>query len=109
MFAYTAYANLLAISPMRHLYFLASGAALRTTLEKGVSRPQNSVQTPSDNPCPLHFGVQRLKNVNRGGNQWLRVPFQIWFSREEVPMNGLIYLVGLVVVVMAVLSFLGMH
>jgi hypothetical protein len=31
------------------------------------------------------------------------------FLVREVPMNGLIYLVGLVVVIMAVLSFLGMH
>jgi hypothetical protein len=28
---------------------------------------------------------------------------------EEVPMNGLIYLVGLVVVVLAVLSFFGLR
>jgi hypothetical protein len=27
----------------------------------------------------------------------------------EAPMNGLIYLIGLIVVVMAILSFLGLH
>jgi hypothetical protein len=28
---------------------------------------------------------------------------------EEVVMNGIIYLVGLIVVIMAILSFLGLH
>jgi len=30
-------------------------------------------------------------------------------SSKEWPMNGIIYLVGLVVVVMAILSFIGIH
>jgi hypothetical protein len=28
---------------------------------------------------------------------------------ERLPMNGLIYLVGLIVVILAILSFLGLH
>ena len=32
-----------------------------------------------------------------------------WVALEEAWMNGIIYLIGLIVVVMAILSFLGLH
>lgn len=34
---------------------------------------------------------------------------EVGLPRRNVPMNGVIYLIGLVVVVLAVLSFLGFH
>ena len=32
-----------------------------------------------------------------------------YLETHEAPMNGLIYLIGLIVVIMAILSFLGLH
>jgi hypothetical protein len=37
------------------------------------------------------------------------VSHRITVQQEGMAMNGIIYLVGLVVVVMAILSFLGIH
>jgi hypothetical protein len=34
----------------------------------------------------------------------------LWvITRRELPMNGIIYLVGLIVVIMAILSFVGLR
>jgi len=43
------------------------------------------------------------------GNQPSYVAFAEKSAFREYGMNGLIYLVGLVVVIMAVLSFIGIH
>ena len=37
------------------------------------------------------------------------VSHRVTVQREGMAMNGIIYLVGLVVVIMAILSFLGIH
>jgi hypothetical protein len=34
---------------------------------------------------------------------------RVYLESHEAPMNGLIYLIGLIVVIMAILSFLGLH
>jgi hypothetical protein len=34
---------------------------------------------------------------------------RVYLKTHEAPMNGLIYLIGLIVVIMAILSFLGLH
>lgn len=44
-----------------------------------------------------------------GGTLASRCDYQGRRDTEESPMNGLIYLVGLVVVVLAVLSFFGLR
>lgn len=36
-------------------------------------------------------------------------PLQLFFLQENNPMNGVIYIVGLIVVVMFILSFLGLR
>ena len=60
----------------------------------------------SPGPCPLtQFG----KSIGKT-EQSLRTP--VWlsgFGHVEASMNGIIYLIGLIVVVMAILSFLGLH
>ena len=33
----------------------------------------------------------------------------IWSARPEAVMDGIIYLVGLIVIIMFILSFLGLH
>jgi hypothetical protein len=50
--------------------------------------------------------VQR-RNWNKGGGDALLSRHNKMFGASAV--NGIIYLVGLIVVVMAILSFLGMH
>ena len=34
---------------------------------------------------------------------------RVYLKTHGAPMNGLIYLIGLIVVIMAILSFLGLH
>jgi hypothetical protein len=51
-------------------------------------------------------------SANRLGKteQSLRTPVCLsGFGHVEASMNGIIYLIGLIVVVMAILSFLGLH
>ena len=41
--------------------------------------------------------------------QWKFVHAYIWSARPEEVMDGIIYLVGLIVIIMFILSFLGLH
>ena len=54
-----------------------------------------------DSPAGCHAGT----NSTRSCSQGMRRPE----SRPEEPMNGIIYLIGLIVVIMAILSFLGLR
>jgi len=55
------------------------------------------------------YGTQLRYNLGTsdGPVRWLGNVLA--FTRRSGAMNGIIYLIGLVVVVMAVLSFFGMH
>jgi hypothetical protein len=69
----------------------------------------------------VNSGGAYLSEVNReqarraGRNHSAAVPFVVIGSRRQVrlwrssAMNGIIYLVGLIVVIMAILSFLGLR
>jgi len=46
---------------------------------------------------------------NRNDGQTVTLPLQDLHYLQEFAVNGLIYLIGLVVVIMAVLSFVGLH
>ena len=61
---------------------------------------------------PANADVATLRTVagchrNLGRNVTLAVCGE--FAREERLMDGIVYLVGLVVIVMAILSFIGLH
>ncbi len=51
-----------------------------------------------------HSPSGRVGSSNSGGNAALQTLFRVL---EEAVMDGIIYLVGLVVILMAILSFLG--
>ena len=67
----------------------------------------------------MRFGPPRMRRVSHDGNgtkpgregTYLRPESSIAIgaTRMEATMNGLIYLVGLVVVIMFILSFLGLR
>jgi hypothetical protein len=68
-------------------------------------------------PEPCHRGSAAARSLARAdeypdchGNGSAKVPFAMWIelTRGE-HMNGIIYLVGLVVVILAILSFLGLR
>jgi hypothetical protein len=46
--------------------------------------------------------------INASPNGTSQVP-RSWEATEDVHMNSVIYLIGLIVVVLAILSFLGLH
>jgi hypothetical protein len=70
-------------------------------------------------PVDTRFGPPRMRRVSHDGNgtkpgqegTYLRLQSSIAIgaTRMEATMNGLIYLVGLVVVIMFILSFLGLR
>ncbi|KAA3452288.1 hypothetical protein C7I87_02585 [Mesorhizobium sp. SARCC-RB16n] len=71
---------------------------------------RHSGTAPRDSSCdvPVEFSLiplDRRKLVVHGTSL---VP-RSWKATEERAMNSVIYLIGLVVVVLAVLSFLGFH
>ena len=76
---------------------------------------KQSARTPVD----TRFGPPRMRRVSHDGNgtkpgregTYLRPQSStaIGATRMEATMNGLIYLVGLVVVIMFILSFLGLR
>jgi hypothetical protein len=53
--------------------------------------------------CPIGTAAHMKRSL------WTLFSQPAFPSRMEPPMNGIIYLVGLVVVVMAILSFIGIH
>jgi hypothetical protein len=55
----------------------------------------------------LSLRIRRPISPRTEGNHWQPKPFDS--AQQERAMNGIIYLVGLVVVVMAVLSLIGLH
>ena len=59
----------------------------------GIACPGTAPTELFDDP-PVHWGSDA------------RVPKS---RRKEQPMNGIIYLIGLIVVIMAILSFLGLR
>ena len=70
-------------------------------------------QTPVDGGTPLATEIAALRN--RATELFLGTPVH-WASRrrlqcrpEERTMNGIIYLVGLIVIIMFILSFLGLR
>ena len=52
------------------------------------------------------------KSIQAGRNYRLLPPFvcqALELTAVEAPMNGIIYIIGLIVVIMAILSFLGLR
>ena len=75
---------------------------------------------PLQRPAPPPYAPERLCRVSHDDNQWDKTTTRRnllratelnchWRYRLEATMNGLIYLVGLVVVIMFILSFLGLR
>jgi len=75
---------------------------------------------PATRPGGLWVVVERPTRINvatrRTGASLAEQPWQKsdvtvlrGFSSEEAPVNAIIYLVGLVVIVMAILSFIGLR
>jgi hypothetical protein len=65
-------------------------------------------------PLPLSRGWQNAERGWRflgvkGGTKGCEVALFLWNKLEEITMNGIIYLVGLIVVIGVILSFFGLR
>jgi uncharacterized membrane protein len=52
---------------------------------------------------------KRAEKIRRAWNRWIVFPLSAIARLTEAVMDGIIYLVGLIVIVMAILSFFGLR
>jgi hypothetical protein len=70
----------------------------------------NKDMTPIGCPMIYDHRLQLFPSSKRNFAEWGRLSLQKWRRNiRRKSMNGLIYLVGLVVVILAVLSFFGLR
>jgi hypothetical protein len=73
------------------------------TNKAGIAQAPETCREPGPTP-PSYL-------IGGGGTYYKRASLNVGFpaTTQEATMNGLIYLIGLIVVIMFVLSFLGLH